>query len=149
MSLATAITTSSQERVGVLEVAVRMDEILPGLFSGTEENWAVLVDGSGKLLTGQLPVDDVPLEALARLEDGAQYTLAGVRVLVTRTWFRDLDCAYLQVTSLTDIDRAILAQSAYLLAVLLAAFALMIWPVTSTTAFSSPPAKARMPSNAP
>ena len=133
MSLVTAITTSSQERVGVLEVAVRMDEILPDLFSGTEENWAVLTDSSGSLLAGQVPVDGAPLESLAQLEDGAQYALAGVRVLVTRTWLRDLDCTYLQVTSLTDINRAILAQSVYLLAVLLAAFALMILAVSRLT----------------
>ena len=133
MSLITAITTSAQERVGVLEVAVRMEDILPDLFSGTASNWAVLVDGSGGLLAGQVPVDHAPLEALARAEDGTQYTLAGTRVLVTRTWLRDLDCAYLQITSLTDIDRASRSQSVYLLAVLLAAFALMIWAVSKLT----------------
>ena len=133
MSLITAITTSSQERVGVLEVAVRMDGILPDLFSGTASNWAVLVDGSGGLLAGQVPVDGVPLETLAQAEDGTQVRLAGARVLVTRTWLRDLYCTYLQVTSLTDIDRAILAQSVWLLAVLLAAFALMIWAVSRLT----------------
>ena len=133
MSLVTAITASTQERVGVLEVAVQMDEILPELFSGTEENWAVLVDGSGELLAGQVPADNVPLEALAREADGTQVTLAGMRALVTRTYLRDLDCTYLQVTSLTDIDRAILYQSAYLLAVLLAAFTLMIWAVSRMT----------------
>ena len=133
MSLITAITTSSQEQVGVLEVAVRMDDILPNLFSGTESNWAVLVNGSGEVLAGEVPVDGVPLEALAQAEDGTQVRLAGARVLVTRTWLRDLDCTYLQVTSLTDIDRAILAQSVWLLAVLLAAFALMIWAVSRLT----------------
>ena len=133
MSLVTAITASTQERVGVLEVAVQMDDILPDLFSGTASNWAVLVDSTGGLLAGQVPADHVSLETLAQAEDGAQVTLAGVQVLVTRTWLRDLDCTYLQVTSLTDIDRAILYQSVYLLAVLLAAFALMIWAVSRLT----------------
>jgi len=133
MSLVTAITNSTQERVGVLEAAVRMDEILPDLFSGTESNWAVLVDGSGGLLAGQIPTDGVPLEELSRVEDGAQYTLGGVRLLVTRTYLRDLDCTYLQVTGLADIYRAVLYQSLYLLAVLLAAFGLMIWAVSRLT----------------
>lgn len=133
MSLVTAITTSAQERVGVLEVAVRMDEILPELFSGAESNWAVLVDSSGNLLAGQIPADNVPLEKFLHAEDGTQYTLSGVRVLVTQTYLRDLNCTYLQITSLTDIYQNILYQSLYLLAVLLAAFGLMIWAVSRLT----------------
>ncbi|MDE7218528.1 MAG: sensor histidine kinase [Oscillospiraceae bacterium] len=133
MSLVTAITTSAQERVGVLEVAVRMDDILPDLFSGTEDGWAVLTDGSGKLLAGHVPADNISLEELAQAPDGEPYTLAGVRVLVTRTCLRDLDCAYVQVTSLTDIYQTILYQSLYLLAVVLAAFCLMLWAVSRLT----------------
>ena len=133
MSLVTAITTSAQERVGVLEVAVRMDEILPDLFAGTAANWAVLVDGSGGLLAGMVPVEGVSLEELARLEDGSLVALAGTPALVTRTWLRDFDCAYMQVTSLEDIYRTIHYQSLYLLAVVLAAFCLVTWAVSRLT----------------
>lgn len=133
MSLVTAITTSTQEQVGVLEVAVRMNEILPGLFDGTPSNWAVLVDGSGQLLAGEVPVEDAPLLELAQAEDGTQYRLGGARVMVTGAYLRELDCSYVQVTSLDDIYRTMLLQSLYLLAVVLAAFALMTLAVSRLT----------------
>ena len=133
VTIITASTTSAQERVGVLEVAVRMDEILPDLFAGTEDNWAVLVDGSGGLLAGRVPGDGALPEGLAQAPDGVPSVLAGTRVLVTRSYLRDLDCTYVQVVSLTDIYRTVLYQSLYLLAVLLAAFCLVTWAVSRLT----------------
>lgn len=129
----TAVTTSARERVGVLEVAVRMDEILPDLFAGTEDNWAVLVDDSGGLMAGRVPGDGPLPEELALAPDGVPSLLAGERVLVTRSYLRDLDCTYVQVTSLADIYRTILYQSLYLLAVVLAAFCLVTWAVSRLT----------------
>lgn len=133
MSLVTAISTSTQEQVGVLEVAVRMDEILPGLFDGTPSNWAVLVDGTGDLLAGEVPGEVAPLLELAQAEDGARYKLGGARVMVTGAYLRELDCTYVQVTSLDDIYRTMLVQSLYLLAVVLAAFVLMTLAVSRLT----------------
>lgn len=136
MSLVTAITsdtTSAQERVGVLEVAVRMDVILPDLFSGTQGSWAVLVDDSGSLLAGRVPGDGPLPDGLAQIPDGVPAALSGAQVLVTRSYLRELDCTYVQVTSLSDIYRTVLYQSLYLLAVVLAAFALMTLAVSRLT----------------
>lgn len=129
----TAITTSAQERVGVLEVAVRMDEVLPELFEARTGNWAVLVDGKGALLAGEAPVDAGSLARLAQAGDGTELALSGKPVLVTRAPLKELDCAYLQITSLSDIHRTLLRQSACLLAVLLAAFGVMTWAVSRLT----------------
>ena len=136
MSLVTAITsstTSARERVGVLEVAVRMDEVLPELFDPRPSGWMVLVDGEGALLAGEAPVGPEELARLAQAPDGSEYTLTGQRVLVTQAPLKELDCVYLQVTGLSDLYRTLLFQFIYLLAVLLAAFAVMTWAVSLLT----------------
>ncbi len=136
MSLVTAITsstTSARERVGVLEVAVRMDEVLPELFDPRPSGWMVLVDGEGALLAGEPPVGSEELSRLAQAPDGSEYTLAGQRVLVTRAPLKELDCVYLQVTGLSDLYRPLALQFLSLLAVLLAAFAVMTWAVSLLT----------------
>ena len=136
MSLVTAITastTSAQERVGVLEVAVRMDEVLPELFDPRPSGWMVLVDGEGALLAGEAPVGAEELARLAQVPDGTEYTLAGQRVLVTQAPLKELDCVYLQVTGLSDLYRLLALQFLSLLAVLLAAFAVMTWAVSLLT----------------
>lgn len=133
MSLVTAITAPAQGRLGTLEVAVRMDQVLPELFDADAGEWTVLVDGDGVLLAGEPPVSGEELAALSRVEDGAQYTLSGEKVLVTRIPLRELDCFYLQVTSLSGIYHTFRLQFVYLLAVFLTAFGGMIWAVSVLT----------------
>lgn len=129
----TAITTSAQEQVGVLEVAVRMDEVLPELFAPQADRWAVLVDQHGALLAGEAPVGAEELVRLTQAADGEEVALAGEQVLVTRVPLRELDCAYLQITGLSDLYRTLWLQFLSLPAVLLAAFALMTWAVSKLT----------------
>lgn len=136
MSLVTAITastTSARERVGVLEVAVRMDEVLPELFFPQTGVWTVLVDNEGALLAGEAPVGPEELVRLTRAPDEEEYSLSGKRVLVTRSPLKEMDCVYLQVTDLSDLYRTLLFQFIYLLAVLLAAFVVMTWAVSLLT----------------
>ena len=133
MSLITPITTAAQERVGVLEVAVRMDETLPDLFGGTEDRWAVLLDGEGRLLAGPEGADAQALAAIPFREGTERRRLDGKPVLVTQARLREFDCVYLQVTDLSDIYRTGMQQAVCLLAVLLAAFGLTIWVVSVLT----------------
>ncbi len=133
MSLITAVTDPALGRIGTLEVAVRMDEVLPELFSPPAGAWAVLVDSEGALLAGEAPVDPEELARLARAPDGEEYSMSGKRVLVTRAPLKEMDCVYLQVTDLSDLYRTLLFQFIYLLAVLLAAFAVMTWAVSLLT----------------
>lgn len=133
MSLITVITAPSLGRLGTLEVAVRMDEVLPELFGGAGGEWAVLVDEEGGLLAGDTPAGAEKLAELAQAEDGQERTVSGERVLVSKTYLKELGCFYVQVTSLSSIYHTILLRSIYLLAVLLAAFAVMIWAVSRLT----------------
>jgi len=84
MSLVTFITTSAQERVGVLEVAVRMDEVLPDLFEPSQGRWSVLLDGNGGVAAGKAPVSVEELAAVPSQEGTARSVLAGKPVLVTQ-----------------------------------------------------------------
>ena len=133
MSLITIITTSAQERVGVLEVAVRMDEVLPDLFAGTRDSWAVLLDGGGNVLVGTAAVEEAELAAIPAVEGTQRMTLCGEYVLVTQARLREFGCTYLQVTSLADIYRTGLQQGAFLLVILLAASIALFFVVSKLT----------------
>ena len=133
MSLITVITTSAQERVGVLEVAVRMDEVLPDLFDGTANGWAVLLDEEGNVAVGTAAAEAAELAAIPFSEDAQHMILGGERVLVTQARLREFGCTYLQVTSLADIYRTGFQQGAFLLVILLAASAVMFFAVSKLT----------------
>ena len=133
MSLITAITDPALGRTGTLEVAVRMDEVLPELFTPQAGAWTVLVDSEGALLAGEAPVGPEELACLVRAPDGEEYSLSGKRVLVTCSPLKEIGCVYLQVTDLSDLYRTLLFQFIYLLVVLLAAFVVMTWAVSKLT----------------
>ncbi|MBD5084151.1 MAG: histidine kinase [Clostridiales bacterium] len=133
MSLVTVITTSAQKQVGVLEVAVRMDEVLPDLFEPSQGSWSVLLDGDGGVAAGQAAVSPEELASISFQEGTARSTLEGKPVLVTQTRLKDFGCTYLQVTSLTDIYRTGLQQGVFLLVILLAAAAVMLYAVSQLT----------------
>ena len=133
MSLITVITSSIQGQVGVLEVAVRMDEVLPDLFEPPQGSWSVLLDGDGGVAAGQAAVSPEELASVSFQEGTAQGTLEGKPVLVTRTRLKDFGCTYVQVTSLTDIYRTGLQQAVYLLIILLAATVIMFYAVSRLT----------------
>ena len=133
MSLITVITSSIQGQVGVLEVAVRMDEVLPDLFEPPQGSWSVLLDRDGGVAAGQAAVSPEELASISLQEGTAQGTLEGKPVLVTRTRLKDFGCTYVQVTSLTDIYRTGLQQAVYLLIILLAATVIMFYAVSRLT----------------
>lgn len=133
MSLVTAVADPALGRIGTLEVAVRMDEVLPELFFPQTGAWTVLVDDEGALLAGEAPVGPEELARLAHAPDGEEYSLSGKPVLVTSSPLKEIGCVYLQVTDLSDLYHTLLFQFIYLLAVLLAAFVVMTWAVSKLT----------------
>lgn len=140
MSLVTEITTPADGVVGVLEVAARMDELIPELFAAEENGWCVLADAEGNVLAGTAPDAPAAWQALLTCEtaDTAepavwQTRCRGVPVLAARTELKDLGCTYLQVTSLADIYGATLRQGALLLVVILAMYALLTLLVNRVT----------------
>jgi len=133
MSLVTIITDSTQERVGVLEVAMRMDEVLPDLFEPSPGSWSVLLDGDGSVVAGQAAVSLEELASIPPQEGTAQSVLDGKPVLITQARLKDFSCTYLQVTSLADIYRTELYQAVLLLIIFLAAASLMLYAVSRLT----------------
>ena len=133
MSLITIITTASQERVGVLEVTMHMDEVLPDLFAPSPESWSVLLDGDGGVVSGQPAASLEALAAIPFQEGTAQDVLEGRPVLITQAELRDFGCTYLQVTSLADIYRTGFQQAVFLLLILLAAEVVMVYAVSRLT----------------
>ena len=135
MSLITVITSSiqGQEQVGVLEVAVRMDDVLPDLFAPTQESWSVLLDRDGGVAAGDAAVSAEALTSIPFQEGTVRRTLDGQPVLVTQARLKDFDCTYLQVNSLDDIYSTSMRQGASLLVIVLAASVMMIYAVSRLT----------------
>ena len=133
VTVITAITTSAQEQVGVLEVTMHMDEVLPDLFDPPPGSWAVLLDGDGGVVSGQPAVEAEALASIPFQEGTAQDTLGGKPVLITQTRLKDFECTYLQVTTLADIYRTGFQQAVFLLVILLAAAAVMVCAVSRLT----------------
>lgn len=133
MSLITVITTAAQEQVGVLEVTMHMEEVLPDLFEPYQGSWSVLLDGDGGVAVGQAAVSGEELAAIPFREGTVQSVLAGTPVLITQTQLKDFGCTYLQVTSLSDIYHTGLRQAVLLLVILLAAAVIMLYAVSRLT----------------
>lgn len=139
MSLVTEITTPEEGVVGVLEVAARMEELIPDLFTGQQNGWCVLAAPDGTVLSGTAPEGDSSWQRLLDLPGGGDEPMVWVdrsgleSVLVSRAVLKDLGCTYLQVTSLADIYNATLGQGALLLVAVLAMFALLFFLVNRVT----------------
>lgn len=133
MSLVTDITTAEDGRVGVVEVSARMDEVLPGLFSGSGEAFSVLLDAQGNVLAGTSPVDQALFQEMDFSEEEGICRLNGSRVLVNQTWLKDFGCRYVQVTSLADLDRLAVSQAVLLATALVVVFVVLAFAASFMT----------------
>lgn len=125
MSLVTDVTTAEDGRVGVVEVSARMDEVLPELFSGSEDNFSVLLDAQGNVLAGTCPADETLFREMDFSEQEDICRLNGTRVLMNQIWLKDFDCRYVQITSLADLDGLAVSQTALLAAALVVVFVVL------------------------
>lgn len=133
MSLVTPITTAESGLVGVVEVSVRMDEMLSELFSGSEESYALLLAEDGSVLVGNGSAGAEELSGLSFDEEMGIQKLGRRRVLVNQVWLKDLNCRYVQITSLSDLDVMALRQTCLIFAALLAAFVVLAFVVSWLT----------------
>lgn len=123
MSLVTEITTPDAGKVGTLEVALRMDSILPDLFLQNDEEWAALVNGQGQLLAG-----DISQETISAVLEGQDLTVPATVesklgqkiVLLSTEPLSALDCTYVQVSSLGNLERQMFYTTVWIIAVLCA-----------------------------
>ena len=133
MSLITDISVPSVGSVGTLEVSVRMDEVMPELFEENGYSFSVLLSEEGELLAGNCPVPVETLADISYTDEIKRYNIEGRRVLIAQSDLRVLNCRYLHVLDLSDLDRAMAGQAIFLLVVLLIAFALMVLIISRLT----------------
>lgn len=107
-SLITDIIDSDAGSTGVLEVSVRMDEVMPSLFSEDAGNWAVLLNKSGDIIAGTAYADEADIRDIPFSEEPVEITLDGRRVLAVKTEVKDLDCFCLQILDMSDIYSTII-----------------------------------------
>ncbi len=132
LSLITDIVTNG-EQVGVLEVAVRMDEVMPALYAGNEKDWSVLLDEDGHVLAGTAYAGEEEILSVPPAEEPTRITMNGRWSLAVRTEVRALDCVYLQVIDISDIYGTIRWQALGLLAAYTMVVFLMTVAVSALT----------------
>lgn len=133
MSLVTDITVPELGRVGVLEVSIKMDQILPELYSSNSQYWAVLIDENGELLAGEAYEDVSMLENLPPSDEPTETRLNGRPVLITQAQLKELNCTYFQVTDISDIYETMEHRGILLMAILLVAVVIMMYAVSRLT----------------
>ncbi|MBD5530832.1 MAG: histidine kinase [Lachnospiraceae bacterium] len=133
MSLITDISAPFVGNVGILEVSVRMDEVMPELFEENGYSFSVLLSEDGELLAGDCPV---PVESLAEIpytEEILVHRVEGHRALIAQSDLKVFGCRYMHVLYLSDLDRSILEEAILLFVLLLIAFALMVFIISRLT----------------
>ena len=125
LSLITEITAPDVGKIGVLEVSVCMDKIMPSLFSDDKSSGAALLDGDGNVIAGTTYMKEANIGEIPFSDEPVQLTLDGRRVLAVKTEVRELDCVYLQITDMSDIYLTIAWRAAGLFIIFIAAALLM------------------------
>lgn len=115
MALVSSVEDAGGEGIGVVEVAVPMDEIFPLIFQADNENWACFLQDDGTLHTGGKDEEECrwePLsgEILRAAESGGEARvfhtkLHGENVILAVQPIRELSGTYIQLTSIqSSID---------------------------------------------
>ena len=133
MSLITDISVPSVGSVGVLEVSVRMDQVMSELYEENGYSFSLLLSDEGELLAGVCPVPVASLTEIPYTEEIGLYHVEGHRVLIAQSELKIFGCRYMHVLDLSDLDRTIVREAIFLLAVLLIAFSLMVIIISRLT----------------
>ena len=133
MSLLTDISVPTVGSVGVLEVSVRMDEVMPELYEENGYGFSLLLSDEGELLAGVCPVPVDTLADIPYTEEIRMYKVGGRRVLIAQSYLQIPGCRYLHVLDLSDLDRTIIGEAILLFVALLVAFSLMVISISRLT----------------
>ncbi|MCM1055723.1 MAG: histidine kinase [Bacteroides sp.] len=133
MSLVTDITDSDSEKIGVLEVSVRMDEVIPSLFSDNGSVRSLLLDGSDNVIVGDSEISAEEIAAVPFSEEPLPLTLDGRQVLAVKTRLGKPDCIYLQITDVSDVYATMAWRAFSLFLTFIAAALLMTVTVSGLT----------------
>ncbi len=119
-SLVTDIINAESGKIGVVEVSIHMDEVLPELFSENRNSFAVLLNEQGRIIAGICPMDQELIKEIPFTEGETIRHLGSDRVLIHQMWLKDLGCRYVQITSLADLDKVAGEQAAWIITALVA-----------------------------
>ena len=133
MSLITDISAPFVGNVGILEVSVRMDEVMSELFEENGYSFSVLLSEDGELLAGDCPVPVESLTEIPYTEEILVHRVEGHRALIAQSDLKVFGCRYMHVLYLSDLDRSILKEAILLFVLLLVAFALMVFIISRLT----------------
>jgi len=128
-ALVTDIESPEDGTVGVLEVALRMETILPELFSHTPGRWSGLVEPDGRIVAGndQGAPNTAELQQWAAFPEGIrQVQSGGERMLVSAISMTEFGCTYVQTTSLADIRKEVLGRAAATVLIVMASFMVLM-----------------------
>ena len=131
MSLVTPVTGWSGERLGTLEAAVRMDEVFPGLFTSSGNQWACLILDTGEIY-GNSSLDTVGEQALDQLTpteepSSCEISENGIPYLVSAIRIEEMGAVYLQISSLKNFYASILARQLGMVAAFAGVAVLIFW----------------------
>ncbi|MBD5552482.1 MAG: histidine kinase [Lachnospiraceae bacterium] len=132
-SLITNISVPSVGNVGVLEVSVRLDEVMPELYEESDYSFSLLLSDDAEVLAGICPVDSALLAQIPYTEEIGLYNVDGHRVLIAQSDLRVFNCRYMHVMDLSDLEENILGEAVLLLVLLLIAFLLMVIMISRLT----------------
>lgn len=134
MCLLTPCQGDGYERVGVLEIVMRMEVVMPSLFAATQDEWSCLVRGDalyGAGFTEDDPWSPYAGEILAFAEgmeaDGiVPARIAGKHVLLSRYEAKEFGAKWIQVFSLESARNQLFSRLLFLGVPLTAALALLL-----------------------
>lgn len=106
MALVTSIEDYEHGRIGVLEVVIRMDDIMSELFSDANDEWTCFITNDGEIYSSSR-LSEYKDEIIAIAQGDDQLTrnveLGGKKALISSLEFKTLGGRYIEVVSLADI----------------------------------------------
>ena len=134
MALVTEITGKKNQSIAILEVAVRMDEVLPDLFQDSPDSFQCLVNRDGTIIAGDVGEngtwreyrEEIVRLALAEPADIQYLVLNGQQVIIARKEIKELSGYLISLTGLGGELNSLEKQQAVMTLVLLIVFVLLI-----------------------
>lgn len=136
MALVTGIDDYEHGRIGVLEVAIHMDELMGELFADNKDKWACLIDDNGTVYcnrSSSSPFVAFENEIISMARENnrltASVSLGGTPALVSSIWLKPLGARYIEVVSLKDIAAQTDSQRNLLFAAVILLLVLLVFLV--------------------
>ncbi len=133
MSLTTKIPDYTYGNLGYIEVAVRMENVFPGLFEYKEARWKCFVDQRGDCYYHRGEenrwnhlVEDIMSEAEVNQEVSKKVRLHGENMIITSKPIPELNGSYIEVISLDKLSNTLTKVSWLYLLILLGIMLLLV-----------------------